>query len=131
MRKPVAVILLSLFLALTLSADVHKGKKYYMKELKSKLKMNGLEFVKLHTRAQWEALFADNAEGFIETFSARYPRQAKYFHSKRFLRKMPDLRDFAVEYAKDSGKVPTCGEDAAPAAEPLLNPAGESSVTPF
>jgi len=131
MRKILtAAVLLSVFWV-SLTADVHRGKKYYMKELKGKLHMNGADFVVMHTQAEWKALFADGAKGFIEEFSARYPKYAKYFHSRRFRKKMPDLRDFAVEYASDSGKVPSCGDDSAPAPVPVLDPSGVSKTSPF
>ena len=59
-------------------ADANKGKKYYMKSFKQKFKMDGLEFVQLHTQAEWRALFSNEGRGFIEEFSKKYPKQAKF-----------------------------------------------------
>jgi len=117
--------------AAAVSADVHAGKMFYMKHMKSKVKMDGASFAKLHTAAQWQALFSGDAEGFVAEFSQRYPKYAKFFHSSRFKRKAQDLADFAIRYAADSGRTPTCGDDAPPAAAPLLNPAGMSTASPF
>ncbi len=113
MKKTFALIIM-LILVTTVMADASKGKRYYMKNLKQKFKMSGLEFVQLHTQAEWEALFADDAHGFITEFSQKYPKQEKYLSNPKLSEKLQDLGDFAITYASDSGKIPSCGDETAP-----------------
>lgn len=119
-------MIVSVVLASTaLQADAHKGKMFYMKHLRSKIKMDGASFAALHTCDEWTALFRDGGKGFIEEFSARYPDRAEYFHSERFEKKLPDLADFAIRYASDSGNTPSCG-DAPSTTPPAFEPEGMS-----
>ncbi len=101
------------FLATSLSADVNKGKRYYMKNFKQKFKMNGLDFVQLHTQDEWRALFADEGSGFIIEFSEKYPKQEKYLNDPKTWKKLQHVGDFAIEYASDSGNTPSCGGEEA------------------
>ena len=98
------------FLVTAVGADVNKGKRYYMKTFKQKFRMNGLEFVHLHTQAEWKALFADKGKGFIKEFSQKFPKQTTYLHDPKTWKKLQHVGDFAETYASDSGKTPTCGD---------------------
>jgi hypothetical protein len=105
------LIALSLIGATASFADSKKGKKYYMKSLKSKMgNMNGMKFVSMYTMDEWKELFEEDGIAFIETFSERFPKASKVLSGKRFAKKMEHLRDFAVEYASDSGNVLSCGD---------------------
>ncbi len=108
------VILMSVLLCLTtvVMADAAKGKRYYMKSFKQKFKMDGLSFVQLHTRAEWKVLFENKGKGFIAEFSEKYPKQGTYLHDPKTWKKLQHVGDFAIEYASDSGKIPTCGDDS-------------------
>ena len=110
MKKLVLMITL-FFLATKVMADVNKGKRYYMKNFKQKFKMNGLDFVQLHTQAEWRALFEDEGKGFIIEFSKKYPKQEKFLNNPKTWQKLQHVGDFAIEYAKDSGKIPSCGNE--------------------
>ena len=112
MYKNLGLILLLLW-GTTLSADANKGKRYYMKNFKQKFKMNGLEFVQLHTQAEWRVLFDDKAKGFIVEFSKKYPKRKKFLNDPKLWKKLQHVGDFAIEYASDSGKVPTCSDNGA------------------
>jgi hypothetical protein len=94
------------------AADVHKGKRYYMKYFKQKFKMSASAFSQLHTREEWERLFDDQGRGFIAEFAQAYPKQRPFLTGPGLSKKLPHLRDFAIEYAKDSGNIPTCGEES-------------------
>ena len=109
--KKVFIVLLMLLIASVAVADVNKGKRYYMKSFKQKFKLNGLDFVQLHTQAQWQALFKDEGRGFILEFSKKYPKQKKFLNNPKTWQKLQHVRDFAIEYANDSGKTPSCGGD--------------------
>ncbi len=107
--KKLFIVMMILILSSVAIADANKGKKYYMKNFKQKFKMDGLDFVQLHTQTEWRVLFANEGKGFIEEFSKRYPKQAKFLHQKRTWKKLQHVGDFAIEYASDSGKIPSCG----------------------
>jgi hypothetical protein len=92
-----------------LMADVKKGQKFYLKSYKSKFHMNGTKFAALHTQEEWTALFANKGEGFIKEFSERYPNAQKTLAKPNAWKKLQHVKDFAIEYANDSGNVPSCG----------------------
>lgn len=126
--KKIVIAVMTLLLAATVTADVNKGKRYYMKNFKQKFKLSGLEFVQLHTQAEWEALFADNARGFIAEFSAKYPKHAKYLSDPKTGDKLQHLGDFAAAYASDTGRIPSCGDEPV---QPVDLEAKESSSANF
>jgi len=127
MIRVIQMLLAVMLLTTTMMADVSKGKRYYMKHLKQKFKMDGLTFVQLHTQAEWEALFKDDADGFVKEFSKRFPRRQAYLQKPSVRAKLQDVGDFAIMYAKDSGKVPSCG-DVEEVEIPLVPEPQESSV---
>jgi len=128
--KNFVVIILTLLLTSSLFADVDKGKRYYMKTFKQKFKMNGLDFVQLHTQREWYELFEDKGKKFITVFSIKYPKQKKFLNDPKTWKKLQHVRDFAIEYASDSGKIPSCS-DAGALIEPLDLEVQESSSDNF
>lgn len=111
MRK-LSALLLATFLGLglcvsTASADAAKGQKLYLKFMKGPTGLNGAQFAAQHTQAEWEALCADGGAGFIEEYSAKFPDAEKFLKGK-FKRFQPDICDFVINYASDSGNVPSC-----------------------
>lgn len=128
--KKFVVIILMLLLTSSLFADVDKGKRYYMKTFKQKFKMNGLDFVQLHTQREWYELFEDKGKKFITVFSIKYPKQKKFLNDPKTWKKLQHVRDFAIEYASDSGKIPSCS-DAGALIEPLDLEVQESSSDNF
>ena len=106
-------IVASAFLLFSLSAtsvfaDSAKGQKYYLKYMKDATGMKGDKFTSGHTQAEWEALFAGSGEKFVEEYSKKYPKLKEFFQSDKFPKFMPHIKDFCIEYAADSGKVPHC-----------------------
>jgi hypothetical protein len=90
-------------------ADAAKGQKYYLKFMKKKTSLKGSEFAVQHTQAEWKALFADGGAKFIQEYSAKYPAITEFVNSDKFKEKyMEHIADFVIEYAKDSGNVPSC-----------------------
>jgi cytochrome c553 len=90
----------------SLSADIKKGQKTYLKKCK-KCHGNGTKGASMHTQDEWEELFEDNAAMIIEQHKGT--KGEKYFNGKRFGKKAPHLKDFLFEYGSDSGNVPSCG----------------------
>ncbi|MDF1881770.1 hypothetical protein JHD50_10745 [Sulfurimonas sp. MAG313] len=92
-----------------LMADIKKGQKAYLKTFKSKFKMNGTKFATLHTQDEWKELFKNKGEGFKKEFIKNYPKSEKTLLKKNIWKKLQDVKDFAIEYANDSGNIPSCG----------------------
>lgn len=112
--KKLLMVILSAFLMLgvvstSAMADAAKGQKYYLKFLKKKTGITGAKFATQHTQAEWKELFANGGAAFIKEYSAKYPNLADFFAKDKFKNKyMKHISDFAIEYASDSGNVPSC-----------------------
>ena len=105
----VLAVMLGLSMAVsTASADPAKGQKYYLKFMKKATGVNGAKFAAEHTQAEWKALFDGDGSAFIKEYSAKYPDAAEFLNGDKFKKFMPHIKDFAVEYASDSGNVPSC-----------------------
>jgi DNA-binding ferritin-like protein len=107
-KNLILVMMLAFLGASTLQADVAKGQKVYLKKFKSQFDLNGAKFAALHSQGEWEELFKDNAAGFIKEFSERFPGAAAYLSNPKTLDKIILIKDFVIEYANDSGNVPSC-----------------------
>lgn len=112
--KKLVMILLSAFLMVgvvstSAFADAAKGQKYYLKFFKKKTGITGAEFATQHTISEWENLFANSGEAFVAEYSKKFPKLAEFFSSEKFKTKyMEHIKDFCVQYASDSGNVPSC-----------------------
>ncbi len=110
--KNVMMIVLSLFLlssvVTTAQADSAKGKKYYQKYLKPLFEMKGADFTGERTKGEWKAYFRKDAKKFIKKYSKKYPDAAEFLGTDTFQKIAPDVKDFAIEFAADSGAVPSC-----------------------
>jgi hypothetical protein len=87
-------------LSTTASADANKGKKIYMKKMKSSCGFSGAKFATKHTQSEWEKIkgagqFAAEAAKICPGLKLK----SKY---------VTDVYDFSYEYASDSGNVPSC-----------------------
>ena len=112
MKKLLALLVTAFFMASVVAtsafADPAKGQKYYLKFMKKTTGINGAKFAAQHTQAEWKTLFDGDAAAFIKEYSAKYPDAEKFLTGDKFKKFMPDIRDFAIEYANDSGNVPSC-----------------------
>jgi len=84
----------------TASANASKGKKLYQKKMKAACGFTGAKFAAKHTQSEWEQI--NGAGKFAEEAAKICPGvklKAKY---------IPDVYDFAHEFASDSGNVPSC-----------------------
>jgi hypothetical protein len=109
MKKFILVIsALTMFVSIA-QADIKAGQKAYLKLFKTSFGMNGTRFAADHSVAEWEALFADNAKGFIKEYGERFPKAAPVLNNPDMAAKLQDIGDFAKEYGNDSDNVPSCG----------------------
>lgn len=88
-------------LSTTASADVKKGQKIYLKKLKAPCGFSGAKFAHKHTQDEWEEI---NEAGKMEDEIKKICPKVKKVKAKY----VQDVYDFAYEYAKDSGNVPSC-----------------------
>ncbi|SFZ98102.1 FIG00388079: hypothetical protein [hydrothermal vent metagenome] len=104
MTKTTAIALSALLglavLTTSASADANKGKKLYMKKMKSVCGFSGAKFAVKHTQSEWEKIkgagqFAAEAAKICPGLKLK----DKYVN---------DVYDFSYEYASDSGNVPAC-----------------------
>jgi len=95
---------LALGLATTsLSADSVKGQKLFNKLLKEPCGMTGAKFAVKHTQAEWKQIKAD---GKFEEAIIKICPNVKEGEIKESV--MEHIFDFSVDFASDSGNVPSC-----------------------
>ena len=111
MKKFSSLILSGFLMASVLStsamADPAKGQKLYLKYLKKTVGFNGAKFAAKHTQDEWEELFENDGEEFKKEFGSN-DKTKKFFEGEKFKKIMPHIKDFVIEYASDSGNVPSC-----------------------
>lgn len=83
-------------------ADSELGQKYYVIYMKDITNMKGSVFTKQHTQEEWKKLFDDNAVKFISEYSKKYPNLKIFLSSDEFQKVRIDIRDFCIEFAKDT-----------------------------
>lgn len=98
----------ALFFSLNLNAASYKGQRVFSKRC---VKCHGRQdFIGSKTRKQWKKLMEHKGKKLaqIHLNSQKAKKSWKYFQSNRFNKKAKHLKDFLIEYAKDSGRVPAC-----------------------
>lgn len=98
-------------LSINLFGASYKGQDEFMKQC-TKCHTNGQEFVHSKTMTEWKKLIQNNGEELRDVHITSMDDKAKssveYFNSQRYIKNTRHLRDFLIEYAKDSGRVPAC-----------------------
>lgn len=110
MKKVVMSVLALTVLGLgSADAAVYKGQKVYVKKCR-KCHGGGLEVAASKKKRTWKKLLKNKGEGLAELHLENKKAKAswKYFESKKYKKRAKHLKDFLVEYAKDSGNVPAC-----------------------
>lgn len=110
MIKKIYILLtmFALFFSLNLNAASYKGQRVFSKRC---VKCHGRQdFIESKTRRQWKKLMKHKGQKLAEIHleSPKAKRSWRFFKSKRYKRKAKHLKDFLIEYAKDSGRVPAC-----------------------
>jgi hypothetical protein len=104
----VGIVVLFSIVSQDACAAAYKGQRIYAKHC---VACHGRqEFIGSKTASQWSALFVNKAKPLVSLHlkSKKAKESWDYFSSKKFTKKSRHLKDFLVEYAKDSGKVPAC-----------------------
>lgn len=98
-----------LMLQTVASAAVYKGQRVYQKRCKS-CHESGFEIAAKYKKAEWEKIMAEKGVGLAQMHlnNEKADDSWRYFKKKKYRKKARHLKDFLIEYAKDSGKVPAC-----------------------
>ena len=110
MKKMIMFILALTVLGLgSANAAVYKGQKVYIKKCR-KCHGGGLEVAASKKKKSWKKIMKKKGEGLAEIHLQNKKAKGswKYFKSKKYRKRAKHLKDFLVEYAKDSGNVPAC-----------------------
>ncbi|WED20675.1 hypothetical protein L3Q72_08435 [Vibrio sp. JC009] len=89
-------------------ADAQKGQEAYLEHLRPLFGYNGQEFAAQHLKVEWKRYFKKDAKRFIKKFSKKHPESAEFLKSDKFQEIAPDIADFAMKYAADSGELAAC-----------------------
>ncbi|MBE2983847.1 hypothetical protein CCAL9344_00585 [Campylobacter sp. RM9344] len=92
----------------TAFADYARGQKLYLKFMKDATGIKGDAFAAQHTIAEWKGMCENEGEGFIKAMSSKFPSANDFLSGAQFKKFQPDICDFVIHYAKDSGNVPSC-----------------------
>ena len=113
----IVFIFLSLFLfsIIDSQAALYKGQRVFMKVC-VKCHKNGEAFVSEKNKKVWKRYMKKKGLKLSEVHlksskfkeHKKYKKYKKYFKSKKYRKYSKHLRQFLIEYAKDSGKVPAC-----------------------
>ena len=107
MNKIVKIALAAMLMlgmsSVTLSADVAKGQKLYLKKLKSSCNMNGAKMAGKHSQDEWEEI--GTGAGLAKEIKNICPTTPDKALKDKYLQ---HYYDFFMEYANDSGNVPSC-----------------------
>ena len=110
MKKMIMYVLAITVLGLgSAEAAVYKGQKVYIKKCR-KCHGGGLEVAASKKKRTWKKLLKNKGEGMAKLHleNKKAKKSWKYFKSKKYQKRAKHLKDFMIEYAKDSGNVPAC-----------------------
>lgn len=110
MRKSLFFLLSVMVLtSFSLEARVYKGQKEYIKKCK-KCHNDGQELAYSKKKREWKKLMKSKGDPMaaLHLENKKASDSWKYFQSKKYTKKAKHLKDFFIEYAKDSGNVPAC-----------------------
>ena len=107
------LFLFSIFIltSLSSSAAVYKGQRVFVKKC-VKCHKGGQQFVSTKKKKEWKKLMKKKGKKLatihLKSKNKKAKKSWKYFKSKRYKKKSKHLKQFLMEYAKDSGNVPAC-----------------------
>ena len=92
-----------------LNAAVYKGQRIFIKQCVDCHK-GGQSFVAKKKMRTWKKLMKKKGKPLAQLHlkDKKAKKSWKYFKSKKYYKKSKHLKQFLVEYAKDSGNVPAC-----------------------
>ena len=106
--KKVLIGLISALISFGTLADPAKGQEFYLEYLRPIFGYNGQDFAQQHLKVEWKRYFKKDAKKFIKTYSKKHPEATEFLNSEKFQEIAPDVKDFAMKYAADSGELAAC-----------------------
>jgi hypothetical protein len=110
MKKIMLLLLSVMFLSLIpANAAIYKGQKVFVKRCLS-CHEGGQSFVAEYKIKVWKKLMKKKGKSLAKLHlkDKKAKKSWKYFKSKKYTKKSKHLKQFVIEYAKDSGNVPAC-----------------------
>ena len=103
------LLALTIFTLSSSDAAIYKGQRIFIKKC-LKCHKEGQNFIAKYKMKKWKKLMKKKGRGLAEIHlrNPKAKKSWKYFKSKRYAKKSKHLKQFLVEYAKDSGNVPAC-----------------------
>jgi len=103
------ILSLTLFTLASSPAAIYKGQKVFVKQC-LKCHETGQAFVAKKKIRYWKKIMKKKGRPLAKLHlkSKDAKKSWKYFKSKKYTKKSKHLKQFLVEYAKDSGNVPAC-----------------------
>jgi len=106
---------LLIFLSLTVftltssNAAIYKGQRVFVKKC-LKCHDSGQEFITQYKMKKWKKWMKNKGGPLAKLHlkNKKAKKSWKYFKSTKYTKKSKHLKQFLVEYAKDSGNVPAC-----------------------
>jgi cytochrome c553 len=100
---------LTFFTLLTSNAAIYKGQKVFVKTC-VKCHEDGQNFIAKKKIRTWKKLMKNKGKSLAKLHLKNKKAQEswQYFKSKKYTKKAKHLKQFLMEYAKDSGNVPAC-----------------------
>ena len=110
MRKFLLILLsLTIFTLSSSNAAIYKGQRVFVKKC-LKCHDSGQNFVASYKMKKWKKWMKKKGKPLAKLHlkKRKAKKSWKYFKSKKYYKKAKHLKQFLVEYAKDSGNVPAC-----------------------
>jgi hypothetical protein len=111
MRHSILILLSFYSICFTPSSDaaIYKGRIAYVEDCQS-CHQRGDELLVTRTQSEWKTIMRDQGRGLAKRhlLSKNSIKSWEYFESPIYVNKSRHLKDFLVEYAKDSGNVLAC-----------------------
>ena len=110
MNKLIFLVLsIAIFSLTSADAAIYKGQRVFVKKC-LKCHRQGQNFINQYKMKTWKKLMKKKGKPLAELHlkNKKAKKSWKYFKSRRYSKKSKHLKQFLVEYAKDSGNVPAC-----------------------
>ncbi|WP_297442070.1 cytochrome C [Sulfurimonas sp.] len=103
------LLALTVFSLTSSNAAIYKGQRIFIKKC-LKCHKEGQNFIANYKMKKWKRLMKKKGKLLAEIHldNEKAKKSWKYFKSKRYAKKSRHLKQFLIEYAKDSGNVPAC-----------------------
>ncbi len=110
MTKLILILLsLTIFSLTSANAALYKGQRIFVKKC-LKCHDGGQSFVSEYKMKKWKKWMKKKGKPLasLHLKKKKSKKSWKYFKSKKYSKKSKHLKQFLIEYAKDSGNVPAC-----------------------